>query len=75
MTHEAAGDMWGVFKYCELTFVPKNPQKLCYSLFILQGNTTLEININLLVVYPESVNLIGYITGRLSADSLLYSCE
>ena len=28
------------------------------------------ININLLVVYRESVNLIGYITRRLSADSL-----
>ena len=29
-----------------------------------------EISINLLVVYSESVNLIGYITRRLSADSL-----
>ena len=29
-----------------------------------------DISINLLVVYRESVNLIGYITGRLSADSL-----
>ena len=28
------------------------------------------ISINLLVVYRESVNLIGYITRRLSADSL-----
>ena len=28
------------------------------------------ISINLLVVYGESVNLIGYITRRLSADSL-----
>ena len=27
------------------------------------------ISINLLVVYHESVNLIGYITRRLSADS------
>ena len=27
-------------------------------------------SINLLVVYSESVNLIGYITRRLSADSL-----
>ena len=27
------------------------------------------ISINLLVVYRESVNLIGYITRRLSADS------
>ena len=27
-------------------------------------------SINLLVVYRESVNLIGYITRRLSADSL-----
>ena len=28
-----------------------------------------NISINLLVVYRESVNLIGYITRRLSADS------
>ena len=28
------------------------------------------ISINLLVVYREAVNLIGYITRRLSADSL-----
>ena len=27
------------------------------------------ISINLLIVYRESVNLIGYITRRLSADS------
>ena len=31
---------------------------------------TLRISINLLVVYRESLNLIGYITRRLSADSL-----
>ena len=30
----------------------------------------IHISINLLVVYRESVNLIGYITRRLSADSL-----
>ena len=30
----------------------------------------MNISINLLVVYRESVNLIGYITRRLSADSL-----
>ena len=29
-----------------------------------------DISINLLVVYRESVNLIGYITRRLPADSL-----
>ena len=29
-----------------------------------------SLSINLLVVYRESVNLIGYITRRLSADSL-----
>ena len=29
-----------------------------------------RISINLLVVYRESVSLIGYITRRLSADSL-----
>ena len=28
------------------------------------------ISINLVVVYHESVNLIGYITRRLSANSL-----
>ena len=32
--------------------------------------TVLDISINLLVVYRESINLIGYITRRLSADSL-----
>ena len=32
--------------------------------------TLMDISINLLVVYRESVNLIGYITRRLSADSL-----
>ena len=31
---------------------------------------TIDIGINLFVVYRESVNLIGYITRRLSADSL-----
>ena len=30
----------------------------------------MRISINLLVVYRESLNLIGYITRRLSADSL-----
>ena len=36
-----------------------------------QNNTLLSaISINLLVVYRESVNLIGYLTRRLSADSL-----
>ena len=35
---------------------------LCYLMLNL-------ISINLLVVYRESVNLIGYITRRLSADS------
>ena len=30
----------------------------------------LVFSINLLVVYRESVNLIGYITRRLCADSL-----
>ena len=32
-------------------------------------NKLSHISINLLVVYRESVNLIGYITRRLSADS------
>ena len=34
-----------------------------------QTHTIADIIINLLVVYRESVNLIGYITRRLSADS------
>ena len=33
------------------------------------GYVIMTISINLLVVYRESVNLIGYITRRLSADS------
>ena len=32
-------------------------------------NVYLRFSINLLVVYRESVNLIGYITRRLSTDS------
>ena len=32
----------------------------------------IDLSINLLVVYRESVNLIGYITRRLSADSLQF---
>ena len=37
----------------------------------LKENTCItDFSINLLVVYRESVNLIGYITRRLSADSL-----
>ena len=35
----------------------------------LAGQLISNISINLLVVYRESVNLIGYITRRLSADS------
>ena len=40
--------------------------------FVWNQNQNLQIptiSINLLVVYRESVNLIGYITRRLSADS------
>ena len=37
-----------------------------YSHIMLRPNL---FSINLLVVYRESVNLIGYITRRLSADS------
>ena len=39
---------------------------------LILGNALklIKISINLLVVYRESVNLIGYITRRLSADSL-----
>ena len=50
-------------------------QKLNYgiqisSIFIwLTGQRISGFSINLLVVYRESVNLIGYITRRLSADS------
>ena len=36
----------------------------------LKENTCItDFSINLLVVYRESVNLIGYLTRRLSADS------
>ena len=37
-------------------------------LYVTKGIKT--ISTNLLVVYRESVNLIGYITRRLSADSI-----
>ena len=41
-----------------------------YSVVITSWNLLLKrISINLLVVYRESVNLIGYITRRLSAVS------
>ena len=36
---------------------------------LLKTQVILILSINLLVVYRESVNLIGYITRRLSADS------
>ena len=36
----------------------------------LKNHDLMTISINLLVVYRESINLIGYITRRLSADSL-----
>ena len=36
---------------------------------ILSEQPIISISINLLVVYRESVNLMGYITRRLSADS------
>ena len=38
--------------------------------YALDRKILTTISINLLVVYRESVNLIGYITRRLSADSL-----
>ena len=41
-----------------------------YLQFLALPLAILLISINLLVVYRESVNLIGYITRRLSADSL-----
>ena len=41
-----------------------------FLIIILVIITITIIGINLLVVYRESVNLIGYITRRLSADSL-----
>ena len=37
---------------------------------LIEKEPLLIFSINLLVVYRESVNLIGYITRRLSADSL-----
>ena len=36
---------------------------------LIQRSNITEISINLLVVYRESVNLIGYVTRRLSAGS------
>ena len=39
------------------------------SLELLALSGIFLLSINLLVVYRESVNLIGYITRRLSADS------
>ena len=39
-------------------------------LLTFSDSIVFAISINLLVVYRESVNLIGYITRRLAADSL-----
>ena len=36
----------------------------------LERRYIILISINLLIVYRESVNLIGYLTRRLTADSL-----
>ena len=47
-----------------------DPVTYCDSNHILALDDIIIISINLLVVYRESVNLIGYITRRLSADSL-----
>ena len=65
------------FKANKLTL---HPEKTKFIIFhpsgkdINSSNLTticiIDISINLLVVYRESVNLIGYITRRLSADSL-----
>ena len=41
-------------------------QKITYQ----TPKSLISLSINLLVVYRESVNLIGYVTRRLSADSL-----
>ena len=38
-------------------------------MILLDSGSLVLISINLLVVHRESVNLIGYITRRLSADS------
>ena len=43
-----------------------NPRPSCRSVLC---TVSISISINLLVVYRESVNLIGYITRRLSPDS------
>jgi len=43
-----------------------NPTAIIASLLLPR---ILIISINLLVVYRESMNLIGFITRRLSADS------
>ena len=39
-------------------------------LLLLSNYGVFSFSINLLIVYRESVNLIGYITLRLPADSL-----
>ena len=41
----------------------------CRCVYLAAMISLSQISINLLVVYRESVNLIGYITRRLSADS------
>ena len=52
----------------------KTKKELCLCVEVIKkifkNHDLMTIGINLLVVYRESVNLIGYITGRLSADSL-----
>ena len=46
-------------------------QEIRPQFFLIWSNLTImAFSINLLVVYRESVNLIGYLTRRLSADSL-----
>ena len=55
-----------IFIYCHFLH-DKNTLHKRETIFNLRLNT---VSINLLVVYRESVNLIGYITRRLSADTL-----
>ena len=48
------------------TIINQSARVFSFSYFL----NIFSININLLVVYRESVNLIGYITRRLSAVSI-----
>ena len=58
-TRESCCQVKSTWSFCEVLKAVNNVSHFGIKLF----------SINLLVVYRESVNLIGYITRRLSADS------